>query len=67
MQRIDTNLAENFLALQESLESILKEYGLSARFIAKQTDIAPSTFHRKMKDCNFTAREMIKICKAINK
>ncbi|WP_157638079.1 hypothetical protein [Flexithrix dorotheae] len=67
MSRIDEAVVNDFIKIQQDLPETLKFYGLSARFVALQSGISVSSFHRKMKSQGFTGEEMKAICAVINR
>ena len=65
--RINIQIVDDFIALQEELLKTIEDYDLNVSAICRFAEISRSTFYRKQKEASFTAAEMKKICQYINR
>ena len=67
MPRVNVKIVDDFLSFQEELPSILRKYGLSGNFVAREAGLSESSFHRKMRERKFNGQEIRKIVQVINR
>ncbi len=67
MSRVNAKIVDDFLVFQEELPGLLRKYGLSGNFVAREAGFSESSFHRKMRGKRFTGPEIKKIIQVINR
>lgn len=64
--KVDIEIVNNFISLNDDLSKIVKAYGMKHKFIADNAKIPLATYYRKRRTGNFTGKEMKKIIEVIN-
>ena len=66
MPKINTQIIEDYIDLQNNLKNLTSERGITIAHVCRQTGIPRTTFERKLKAQSFYPKELKRIAEIIN-
>ena len=65
--RFSDKIPKQFIEYQKQIKPSLKALGISQAHVYRSIGMSITTWNRRIKNCDFTANEVLAICKVINK
>ncbi len=65
--RFNDKIPKQFIEYQKQIKPSLKALGISQAHVYRSIGMSITTWNRRIKNCDFTANEVLEICKAINR